>query len=185
MTTSDQAPEATGLTLQRYLGLFTGRALDGLVAAIAELTPEELHFRPSGLSNSIGWEAWHVFRTADNIVHFVFNRERPVWLQQGLDEAWGLPRVEQGTGMDPDVAHALVFPDAGLLAAYGRDVREAVVPRIEAMTHDELQVVQLVRPWGEITRLEAIGQTLIAHGNGHLGQISTARAMLGKSGAGF
>ena len=110
MTTSDQALEATGLTLQRYLGLFTGRALDGLVAAIAELTAEQLHFRPSGVSNSIGWEAWHVFRTADNIVHFVFHRERPVWLQQGLDGAWGLPRVEQGTGMDPDVAHALVFP---------------------------------------------------------------------------
>ena len=53
------------------------------------------------------------------------------------------------------------------------------------MTDEELQVVQLVRPWGEVTRLEAIGQTLIAHGNGHLGQISTARAILGKPGAGF
>jgi hypothetical protein len=172
-------------SIQQYLALFTGRALDGMVHAIEELTREQLHFRPAEHSNSVGWEAWHVFRTADNIVHFVFNRERPLWLTQGLDEAWGLPRIEQGTGMDPSVAHALVFPEPALLARYGRDVRNAVVPRIEAMTEDELQAITLVRPWGEIPRQEAIGQTIISHVNGHLGQVSAARAILGKSGAGF
>jgi hypothetical protein len=45
--------------------------------------------------------------------------------------------------------------------------------------------VSLVRPWGEITRAEAILQTIIAHGNGHLGQVSMARAILGKPGQGF
>ncbi len=177
--------QAAHQTMQQYLALFAGRALDGMASAIEELTPEQLHFRPAPPSNSIGWEAWHLFRTADNIIHFVFHRERPLWLVQGLDEAWQLPRVEQGTGMDPEVAHAMVFPSAALLAQYGRDVREAVVPRIEAMSADELQVVTLVRPWGEITRQEAIGQTLIAHGNGHLGQVSTALAILGRSGTGF
>ncbi len=171
------------LSMQQYLALFTARALDGMTAALEGLTPEQLHFRPAAQSNSIGWEAWHLFRTADNIIHFVFHRERPIWLTQGLDEAWALPRVEQGTGMPPDVAHALVFPPSALLAGYGRDVRRAVVSRIEAMTDDELQIVGLVRPWGEITRLEAIGQTLIAHGNGHLGQVSTARALLGLTGS--
>ncbi|MFN8638792.1 MAG: DinB family protein [Dehalococcoidia bacterium] len=154
-----------------------------MVAAIDGLTPEQLHFRPAASSNSVGWEAWHLFRSADNLVHFVFHRERPIWLTQGLDEAWHLPRVEQGTGMAPEVAHALVFPDAALLAGYGRDVRREVVLRIEAMTDDELQVVGLVRPWGEITRLEAIGQVVIAHGNGHLGQVSSARALLGLTGS--
>lgn len=171
------------LSMQQYLAEFTARALDGMATAIDGLTPEQLHFRPAAQSNSIGWEAWHLFRTADNIVHFVFHRERPLWLTQGLDEVWSLPRVEQGTGMAPEVAHALRFPESNLLADYGRAVRDAVVPRIEAMTDDELQVVGLVRPWGEITRLEAIGQTLIAHGNGHLGQVSTARALLGLTGS--
>ncbi len=179
------ADGAERFTMQRYLVLFAGRALDGMANAIEELDHDELHFRPSELSNSIGWEAWHLFRTADNIIHFAFERERPIWLQQGLDEAWGLPRVEQGTGMDPDEAHALVFPQARLLAKYGRDVRDAILPRIEAMSDDYLQVVGLIRPWGEISRLEAIGQTIIAHGNGHLGQVSIGRAMLGKAGGGF
>jgi len=175
----------TTQTIQQYLALFTARGLEGMASAIEELTREQLHFRPAPHSNSVGWEAWHVFRTAANIVHFVFKRERPLWLTLGLDQAWGLPRVEQGTGMDPDVAHALTFPEPALLAAYGRDVHAAIVPRIEAMTEDELQVVTLVRPWGEITRQEAIGQTIIAHANGHLGQVSTARALLGKTGQGF
>ena len=165
--------------------MFTARGLEGMAHAIEELTREQLHFRPAPASNSVGWEAWHVFRTADNIVHFVFHRERPIWLTQGLDQAWGLPRVEQGTGMDADVAHALEFPEPALLAAYGRDVAAAIVSRIEAMTVDELQVVTLVRPWGEITRQEAIGQTIISHANGHLGQVSAARAVLGKTGQGF
>jgi hypothetical protein len=172
-------------TIQQYLALFTGRGLDGMVRAVESLTREQLHFRPSEHSNSVGWEAWHVFRTADNIIHFVFQRERPLWLTQGLNEAWNLPRVEQGTGMEPEVAHALVFPEPAELARYGRDVRDAIVPRIEAMTDDELQTITLVRPWGEIPRQEAIGQTIIAHASGHLGQVSTARAILGKPGAGF
>lgn len=172
-------------SMQQYLALFSARALDGLVRAIEDLTRDELHVRASERSNSIGWEAWHVFRTADNLLHFVFHRERPLWLQQGLDEAWGLPRVEQGTGMAPEVAHALVFPEPSALAQYGRDVRAAVIPRIEAMSADDLQVRNLVRPWGEVTRQEAIGQVIIAHGNGHLGQISTARELLGRNGAGI
>lgn len=177
--------ETSRQSMQQYLALFSARALDGIVRAIEDLTREELHFRASQRSNSIGWEAWHVFRTADNLLHFVFDRERPLWLQQGLDEAWGLPRVEQGTGMDPDTAHALVFPAPSALAQYGRDVRDVVIPRIEAMSDADLQVRNLVRPWGEVPRQEAIGQVLIAHGNGHLGQISTARELLGKNGAGI
>ncbi|MSP22252.1 MAG: hypothetical protein EXR66_04450 [Dehalococcoidia bacterium] len=79
----------------------------------------------------------------------------------------------------------MVFPPAALLVAYGRDVRAAIVPRLEAMTDDELQVVTLVHQWGEITRHEAILQTIISHGSGHLGQVSMAHAILGKSGQDF
>ncbi len=106
-------------------------------------------------------------------------------LDEFLDEKWGLPKVDQGTGMDPEVAHALRFPEAERLAQYGRDVRDAVLSRVEAMSDEYLQTLNRVVPWGEITRLEAIGQTIISHGNGHLGQIDLARTMLGKPGLGI
>src|SRR6185436_4080484 len=107
-------------------------------------------------------------------------RELPVWAQQGLAEAWGLPRNAQGTGMPAEEAHALRFPAASLLAAYGRDVAAAVLPRIEAMTDEYLQSKTRVMPQGDMTKLVSIGTNLVAHANQHLGQINICRTLLGK-----
>jgi hypothetical protein len=168
--------------LSRYLAqsvdeLLTGD--EGIVAAIEGLTDEQLHFRPDDDTNSLGFNAWHVMRTTDNIVHFVLLRERPVWLQQGLDEAWGLPRNAQGTEMAPEEAHALRFPSAAALAQYGRDVAAAVAPRIEAMSDEALAETTKLRPFGEVTKLQAIGRSVLTHGHDHLGQIDLARTLLG------
>jgi hypothetical protein len=152
----------------------------GIVVAIADLSVDELNARPHEAANSIGFDAWHVFRTADNLVHFVFHREQPLWLQQGLDAAWGLPRVAQGTGMETAEAHALRFPEATLLGRYAHDVVAAICPRIEAMTDDFLAETTRVQPHGELTRLDAIGRTILTHGAVHLGHINLARTLLGK-----
>ncbi|MGE0227164.1 MAG: DinB family protein [Dehalococcoidia bacterium] len=175
-------------SLQRYLADAIDELLvgsEGLVAAIEGLTLDELHVRAHEETNSIAFNAWHVFRTADNIVHFVLLRERPVWLQLGLDEAWGLPRNAQGTEMPPAEAHALRFPEATRLAAYGRDVAAAIRPRIEALSDEFLAETTPLRPWGEVTKLEAIGRSVLTHGHDHLGQIDLARTILGKPGLGF
>ena len=163
--------------------LLTGQ--EGIVAAIEGLTPDELHFRAHEETNSIGFNAWHVLRTADNIVHFVLFREQPLWRQQGLDEAWGLPRNAQGTEMTPEEAHALRFPEAGLLAQYGRAVAAAIVPRIEGMSDEFLAETTRLQPWGEVTKLRAVGRSILAHGHDHLGQIDLARTLLGKPSLGF
>lgn len=173
------------LALQPYLARYTRSLLTTTVEAVRDLARDDLHFRPGDDCNSIGFEAWHVARTADNLIHFAFERERPVWLQRGLDEAWDLPRVDQGTGMAPDEAHALRFPEPAELVTYFEAVRDAIGPRIEAMSDDYLAGKITIRPNGEMTRADIIGQVIIAHGNNHLGMISTARTLLGKPGLGF
>ena len=74
----------------------------------------------------------------------------------------------------------------GLLYGYGlagaEALREAVVPRIAAMSDEYLSTFQRFRPWGEISRMEAMGHGLIGHANGHLGRATYARALLGKPG---
>ena len=170
-------------SLQQYLAWSVDDLMvgdEGITAAIEGLTLDELHFRAHEETNSIAFNAWHVMRTADNIVHFVLLRERPVWLQQGLEEAWGLPRNAQGTEMAPEEARALRFPDAALLVQYGRDVAAAIRPRIEAMTTDFLDETTQLRPWGEVTKLQAIGRSILTHGHDHLGQIELARTLLAK-----
>ncbi len=155
--------------------LYCDMAVDGL-------TVEELCDTRGALTNSIGWDVWHVVRTIDNIVHFVFEREQPVWLKQAFHEAWGLPKVDQGTGMDPNDAYSLRFPEPKEFARYTRAVADAVVPRVAAMSDEYLGVFMQIRPWGDVPRIEAIGHGLIGHGNGHLGRASYARTLLGKPG---
>ncbi len=153
--------------------------------AIVDLDLEELHYRPGENCNSIGFDAWHVIRTADNLIHFAFEREQPVWLQQGLDKAWGLPKVDQGTGMTPEDAYALRFPEPEALVAYCKDVAEAIVPRIEQMTDDYLLTPTVIRPQGELPRYQIIGQVIVNHGHDHIGQLNLARTLLGKPGLGI
>jgi uncharacterized damage-inducible protein DinB len=173
------------LRLQDYLARSTRTLLTQTARAIADLTTEELHFRPCGHCNSIGFDAWHIARTADNLIFFAFEREQPVWLQQSLDQAWSLPKAAQGTGMAADEAYALRFPEAKLLAQYVTDVAEAIVPRIEAMTDAYLLTTTSIRPQGELARYQIIGQVIVNHGNNHYGQINLALTAQDKPGLGI
>ncbi|MEE8421678.1 MAG: DinB family protein [Dehalococcoidia bacterium] len=176
---------AETIKVQDYLGGYVRGALTQTARAIQDLTQEELHFRPGENCNSIGFDAWHIARTADNLIHFAFEREQPVWLQQGLDEAWGLPKVDQGTGMAPEDAYALRFPEPSTLAGYCNDVADAIVPRIEQMTDEYLMTPTMIRPQGELPRYQIIGQVIVNHGNNHIGQLNLALTLLGKPGLGI
>ncbi|MBI5947828.1 MAG: DinB family protein [Chloroflexi bacterium] len=149
------------------------------------LTVEQISDSRGGLTNSIGWDVWHVVRTVDNIVHFVFDREQPVWLRDNFDQRWGLPRVDQGTGMEADTAYGLKFPEPAEFSKYTRAVSAAVVPRIAAMSDAYLAETMRIRPWGMVPRMEAVLHGLIGHGNGHLGRVSLARELYGKKGLAY
>ena len=158
------------------------RVLDYCTMALDGLTPEQLNDTRGGVTNSPGFDVWHVVRTVDNIIHFVFEREQPVWVRDGFHERWGLPKVDQGTGMDADDAYGLIFPAANEFAQYVEAVKGEVVPRIAGMNDAYLAETMTIRPWGEVPRMEAIGHGLIGHGNGHLGRVSYARTLYGLQG---
>lgn len=163
-----------------------GRLLNEITHSLGDLTLDELHALPIEDSTSIGFNAWHVLRSADNIVQFVFHREPPVWRQQGLADAWDLPRNEQGTGMDLADVQAMRFPDVESLEGYCRDTTSAVVAKIEAMDDASFAETVSARIEGqmlELTRSAMLGQVVVSHGNQHLGYIHILRQLLGKGGA--
>ena len=176
---------AEGSALAALLSELTGRLLEDAVGAIEDLSLEEIHARPCESCNSIGFDVWHVARTVDNVIFFAFAREQPVWRQQGLDVAWGLPKTDQGTGMASVEAQALRFPRSEALAGYCRDVAAAVQPRIAAMSDAVLAERTRIKPQGEMMRGAIIGQVIVAHGFSHLGQVNLARTLLGKPGLGI
>lgn len=189
MTQPPHIPNLPGMgnppTIQAQLSTVTGRVLLYSLRATRGLTVDQLCDTRGGVTNSIGWDVWHVVRTIDNIVHFVFDREQPVWLQHSFHEQWGLPKVDQGTGQDPDDAYSMRFPEPAEFDRYTRAVHDAVVPRIAAMSDAYLAEVQVMRPWGPIPRMEAVLHGLIGHGNGHLGRASYARTLFGLEGLPF
>ena len=72
-----------------------------------------------------------------------------------------------------------------MLAAYTKDVADAIVPRIEATSDEYLLTPTVIRPQGEMTRHRIIGQVVINHGNSHIGQINLALTLMGKPGLGI
>lgn len=169
----------------QVLAEFTNRALRVTGRAMQGLTQEEVQFRIAPRENCIGFEAWHILRTCDNLVHFAFEREQPIWTQQNLHEEWGLPRVDQGTNTPFEEVATWVFPRGDLLAAYASDIAEVIVPRIADMDEDYLRSITRIVPHGELPKWEIIGHLLVSHSNRHLGHISAARTLIGKEGLGF
>lgn len=169
-------------TMPAQYSVLVARVLQYCQMATAGLTIEQFNDTLGDRTNSVAFDIWHVVRTIDNIVHFVFEREQPVWLRDSFHERWELPKVDQGTGMESSIAYSLKFPEPAGFDRYTAAVSEAVVPRIASMDMDYLAAPQFIRPWGEIPRMEAIGHGLIGHGNGHLGRVSLARNLFGLSG---
>ena len=173
------------ISLAAELAALVDGVLEQSAEGVEDLNLEQMHFRASEDCNATGFDAWHVARTADNLIHFAFEREKPVWLQQGLNEAWALPKADQGTGMPAEEAHALRFPEGAALAKYCRDVAAAIVPRIAAMSPEYLAGLVTIKPNGELSRARIIGQVIVAHGSAHNGMLNTQRSVQGVGGLGI
>jgi hypothetical protein len=154
------------------LAEWTDNALEGLTA-------DQVNWLPDGKTVSIGFNAWHVMRTSDNIVNFVFQKQQPIWLRENYLERFGLPKVEQGTGMALDTARDLHVNDPGLLREYGRKVHGEVVGFVRNVSEAELAEVQMVKPLGEMPKWRIVRQVLMTHGFMHLGEINVLRGMMG------
>ena len=166
--------------LSEQLALHVGRLLQNCRRSVEDLTVEELNHQPGPTAHSIGFDIWHVVRTADNVLFFVFDREQPVWLRGGFEERFNLPKVAQGTGMTDEEARALRFPEPAEFCEYIDGVKAAAVEKLGAMSEAQLAEVTKLNPWGERSKGEHVLQVLVAHGNGHLGRTSLARSLLGK-----
>lgn len=152
---------------------------DWMEEAIAPLTVEQLNFLPDGKTTSIGFNAWHYYRTADNITNFVLQRKDTIWMARDYMAKMELPKVAQGTGMGMEDARAVKISEPGVLKEYGALVMADVLAYIKATPEDELTPIQMIKPLGEMPRWRVIRQVLMTHGFMHLGEINAIRGTLG------
>ena len=147
--------------------------------ALAPLTAEQVNWLPEGKTVSIGFNAWHVMRTTDNIVNFVFQKKQPIWMAAGYLEKMGLPKVEQGTGMGLEVARSLKIGDPSLLREYGRTVGADCIAFLKEVPMADLEQVQQIKPLGEMPKWRVVRQVLMTHGFMHLGEINGMKGVMG------
>lgn len=150
--------------------------LDG---AIKDLPDDQVNWLPPAKTVSIGFNAWHILRTQDNITNFVLqNRKPPVWVADGYADRMGLPKVDQGTGMSIEDARAMKFNRADL-CEYGANVSASTVEFLKNVPLDSLNEVQAVRPLGDMPRWKVLRQVVMTHGFMHLGEINGTKGQLG------
>jgi hypothetical protein len=148
--------------------------------AISDLTSEQMHFRPNGQGNHIGFIAWHYVRTEDNLVQFVFQNRKPtVWLAGGYDQKFGLPRTTQGTGMPSAEAASMRLPPVAEWMAYQQAAWQATDAWLASATEADLLRTIRIMPFGDITVMTALRIPIINHGFLHLGQVGHLRKLQG------
>lgn len=150
-----------------------------LDTAIKDLNDEQTNFLPAGKTVSIGFNAWHVARTTDNISNFVMqDRKPPVWIEKGYAERMGLPKVDQGTGMEMETARAMKFEIAALRDYLG-DVRVSALDFLKTVPLAKFEEMQMVKPLGEMPKWRMYRQVVMTHGFMHLGEINGIKGQLG------
>ena len=170
------------LTAADFIRANIKRLHDGLDKVMAELTPDQLHTVPGRPSkaNTIAWGVWHYTRTEDNIVRYVIQgRKPPIWVEGGYSERLGLHPAAQGTGMSTEEAQALRIKDVPLFREYMGRVWAGTDELIAGAPAELLDKIITVKPLGDMSVVQCLGQVGLTHGMTHLGEIELARTLIG------
>ena len=153
--------------------------------AIADLTPEQMHWRANDNGLPIAFILWHYVRTEDNVINFVLQRKPTVWLAGEWNVKFGLDRIAQGTGMSLTDAQNLHINSKEEFSTYMKEVWQATDDYLGANDDSLLEQKTTVRPLGEMLVANAIGNMCLTHGFTHLGEIQHVRGLLGLRGMAF
>jgi len=153
--------------------------------AIADLSPEQLHWRATETGAPISFILWHYVRTEDNIIQFVLQRKPTVWIEGGWYEKLSLHKTAQGTGMSLEDAQNLRIDSLDDWRGYQTAVWQTTDAFLASSDDEALGQMTMVKPLGEMPVQNAIGMMCLTHGFTHLGEVQHVRGLLGLKGMGW
>lgn len=148
---------------------------------VAELTPEQLSFRPDGYGNSIGWLVWHLTRVQDDHVADASGGEQ-VWTSAGWRDRFNLPFDTAATGYghsSEDVA-AVRVSSADLLIGYHDAVFERSSQYLSELTTTELARI-VDDSWDPPVTLGVRLVSVVSDDLQHAGQAAYVKGLLPES----
>ena len=151
--------------------------------AIEDMTQEQLNFRPQEGGVSPFFSLWHYVRTEDNVINWVIHRRPTVWLEGGYNEALGLDRTSQGTGMTEEQANAVVLRDLTVWREYQPRVWQCTAEYLGSMNPEEFETRRVtIKPLPEMSLWNGLFGICLSHGYRHIGEIEYARGVIGLGG---
>ena len=151
--------------------------------AVKDLTPEQLHFRPLGKGNSIAFALWHMVRTEDSVLNFMWQGKAPVWNAEGWDRKFDMDPRAQGTGMTAEQAAAIRIPDLAEFRKYMENVFKSSEAFIDSAPEQDWGEVKELKFLGKRDLYQLIGGIVLQHGSGHLGEIWYVKGVQGLKGS--
>jgi hypothetical protein len=149
---------------------------------VAELTPDQLAYRPDPAANSIAWLVWHLARGQDAQVADVAATGQ-VWLEQGWAERFGLPFdvAETGYGQTAEQVGRVQVPGE-LLTGYYDAVAAQTTAYLAGLTEKDLDRV-VDEAWDPPVTLGVRLVSVVGDDWQHAGQAAYVRGMLERAGA--
>jgi hypothetical protein len=159
------------------------RGMHGLYERVTvDLDDRQFNHVPAGGHQNIAFCLWHYVRTEDNVIHWVFQGKRTVWLEGGWDAKFSLDPKAQGTGFTDDEARAFRVKGAADFREYMLDVFRKSEEYVGALTAAEAARRVTIKPLGEMTVLQAVSGMCVTHGYRHLGEIEFAKGLVAPRG---
>lgn len=113
-----------------------------LTRTLADLTVEQLTFKPHPEANTIAWLTWHLTRVQDNHLSQMVERQ-PLWIADGWHAKFGKAADPKETGMGhgPDQVAAIRPDGPRLLLDYHQAVYEQSVRTVQALSAADMDRV--------------------------------------------
>lgn len=157
---------------------FIGSALNGLNRSLMRdlqgLSPEHLAYRPASGANSIGYLAWHLLHSQDNVVQGRLQGKPSLWVAEGWHQRLGMAPE---TPAAAEAAHQSAYPMDQLLE-YADRVNQASQEWASRVGETELS--RITDPQNPNSSVSWTLQfVVLGHGWWHLGEIRYLKGLQG------
>ncbi len=150
---------------------WTERYIDGL-------SQEEIEYRPTDQSHSIGFILWHYGRALDMWVQTRARGGTQLY-EDGWAERLGMTPepTDVGFGYGVEELNNWNCPDRDLLVGYANAARNNLLEYLSSLDEDALLNTEMTTRWGETINLARMFSILLWEVNQHGGQASYLRGM--------
>ncbi|HWG64103.1 MAG TPA: DinB family protein [Streptosporangiaceae bacterium] len=155
-----------------------GRIREVTHRAVADLTPDQLAFRPDGRGNSIAWLIWHLTRIQDDHLADVMGTHQ-VWTSEGWDKRFGLPYppMDTGYGHSSHEVDECLVESGELLATYHDAAWRRTSEWVPGLTEADLDRI-VDESWDPPVTLGVRLVSVVSDDLQHAGQAAYVRGLI-------